>query len=208
MSLKQNVVDLVTQSTLKAFGKLEGLSMLELGNQIGMGTTGKEYWTSKGMNHTSVDLNGRTGSIVKDLSKLEDFNDMLESFDVVYNSGTSEHVEPFQAQYTCFKIMDAVTRKNGVIINLVPDVLRRDIGGHLKDHCRYYYSVDFFDTLIQESKYEKIVVELDTRIVKASYIKTNSSKFMEDQTLFNSKIAIRNLEKDFSKNDDYIFQNK
>ena len=47
MSLKQNVVDLVTQSTLKAFGKLEGLSMLELGKQTGMGTTGKIYWTSK-----------------------------------------------------------------------------------------------------------------------------------------------------------------
>jgi len=208
MSLKQNVVDLVTKSTLKAFGKLEGLSMLELGNQTGMGTTGKIYWTSKGMSHTSVDLNGRDGAIVKDLSRFEDFEDMLDSFDVVYNSGTSEHVEPFQAQYTCFKIMDAVTRKNGVIINLVPDVFRRDIAGHLKEHCHYYYSTDFFDTLIQESKYEKIVVELDERVVKASYIKTDSSKFMEDKILFNSKIAIRNLEKDFSKSDDYIFQNK
>ena len=58
--------------------------MLELGNQVIRPDkqipeiTGKAYFHRLGYEHTSVDLNGLDGALVKDLSKLEDFTEFNE----------------------------------------------------------------------------------------------------------------------------------
>ena len=71
--------------------------MLEYGDpniKTQMSDPAKEYWIGKGFDHTSVDLNGKRGAVVKDLSVFNDFTDWGNLFDVVYNIGTTEHAEP------------------------------------------------------------------------------------------------------------------
>ena len=92
----------------QVYDSVDGLKMLELGNQVIRPDkqirepTGKLYFTNLGYEHTSVDLNGLDGALIKDLSKLEDFAEYKEYFDVITNAGTIEHVEPFEKQHTAF----------------------------------------------------------------------------------------------------------
>jgi hypothetical protein len=62
--------------------------MLELGNKMNRRGTYKNWFEAIGVDHTSVDLNGRNGALRKDLMlPLE-----LGKFDIVTNFGTTEHV--------------------------------------------------------------------------------------------------------------------
>lgn len=97
-------------------GGLRGKSMLELGNQCILNSycgktfspripfkSGKEYYSRLGVAHTSFDLNGRDGAERVDLSRSLELPQRFGPFDFVTNSGTTEHVEPYEAQYTCFQ---------------------------------------------------------------------------------------------------------
>lgn len=160
MAFKKSYLDFVNKNISNMFGaNILGLQMLELGDQIIkkktgiVETTGKEYFTNLGFNHTSVDLNGNRGSLIKDLSKDTDFLEWNEKFDIITNSGTSEHVEPLDAQYTCFKIVHDCTKINGLMIHLVPDIDQLK-DGYFVNHCNYYYSETFFNKLATECNYE------------------------------------------------------
>jgi len=212
MGLKTNLIDYIKQSILSKHDTLQGLKILEFGNQIveaGQGyseKTGKEYWSNQLMEHTSVDLNGHNGALQKDLTKISDFQGLFHEFDVVYNAGTSEHVEPFEDQYTCFKIADMCCKTGGIMIHSVPEIRNRDIRGTWIVHCRYYYSEKFFETLMKESNYEKILSEKTMTSVNYAFQKTVNSTFMKDKELFLSNIAIRNENRDFSQDSNYIYQ--
>lgn len=212
MGLKKPLIDYITRSILSKHDTLHHLKILEFGNQIvrdGQGyfeKTGKEYWTNQLMDHTSVDVNGQHGALKKDLTKISDFQGMFHQFDVVYNAGTSEHVEPFEDQYTCFKIADMCCKIGGIMIHAVPEIRNRDIRGTWVDHCRYYYSEKFFETLIKESNYEYITSNKSNTSISYTFQKTTNSNFMKDKELFLSNIAIRNENKDFSQDTNYIYQ--
>ena len=212
MGLKKPLIDYITRSILSRYDTLHNLKILEFGNQIvrdGEGyfeNTGKEYWTNQLMDHTSVDVNGQHGALKKDLTKISDFQGMFQQFDVVYNAGTSEHVEPFEDQYTCFKIADMCCKIGGIMIHAVPEIRNRDIRGTWVDHCRYYYSEKFFETLIKESNYEYITSNKSNTSISYTFQKTTNSNFMKDKELFLSNIAIRNENKDFSQDTNYIYQ--
>ena len=212
MGLKKPLIDYITRSILSKHDTLHNLKILEFGNQIvrdGQGyfeKTGKEYWTNQLMDHTSVDVNGQHGALKKDLTKISDFQGMFHQFDVVYNAGTSEHVEPFEDQYTCFKIADMCCKIGGIMIHAVPEIRNRDIRGTWVDHCRYYYSEKFFETLIKESNYEYITSNKSNTSISSTFQKTTNSNFMKDKELFLSNIAIRNENKDFSQDTNYIYQ--
>ena len=212
MGLKLPFIDLIKNHTIQNFSTLKDIKILELGNQIvrpdqGISeNTGKEYWSNQGMIHTSVDLNGKDGSLIKDLTSVDDFKEFTDTFDVVYNLGTTEHVEPFDAQYTAFQIIDMCCKDNGIIIHGLPEVTNHDTKGVWKGHCHYYYSEQFFTTLADECNYEVLHLEVSKTNIACVLKKTEFSSFTIEKDKFLSGIAIRNTNTDFSRNPDYTYQ--
>ncbi len=152
MGMRRKYINFINHSVKVNFDnkkRLSGLSMVELGDQVINDPnipfkTGKDYFCSRNFKHISVDLNGLHGSQVRDLRKPEQFNDLEGKFDVLTNLGTTEHVEPYEYQYTCFKIIHRLVKKGGVMIHIVPDINLRNDKKAWVDHCRVYYSERFF----------------------------------------------------------------
>lgn len=195
MAIMQDLLDYIQQDVLTVYSTVRGLRMLEFGDQIlrPHNLTGKQYWTRQGFSHTSVDLNGQRGAEVRDLSDFAQFADWQGQFDVVYNIGTTEHVEPRGAQYTAFRIADWCCRVGGVMIHGVPCVHKHDRERLFQQHCHYYYSPEFFQTLKAQSNYTSIADRYTAQhLVYSAFQKTHTSEFMTDKDLFLSKIAVRN----------------
>jgi len=212
MTLKVHLRDTI----LSTMGDMQALSMLELGNQTCdkeiRAKTGfhiaKEYWESLGVSHISVDVNGKNGALNKDLTDHNDFKEMHDSFDIIYNAGTTEHVEPYESQYDCFQILHLCCRENGVMFHQVPEVRNRDEKGVFRNHCRYYYSTEFFEMLCNQCKYEKIHISRRSTNVTAIYRKTKSSVFNLNKEKFLSHISVRNENQKFNNSDYNSQRNK
>ena len=105
MGLVTSYLRFIESSIEQVFGgTVSGLRMLELGDQVILDPniaeeTGKAYFTNRGLEHVSVDINGLHGAIVRDLTRPEQFQDWHGSYDVLTNAGTTEHVEPIESQY-------------------------------------------------------------------------------------------------------------
>jgi len=112
----------------------------ELGSQIyhrDKTKSAKSVYVKRGVDHTSIDINGKFGALVLDL----DFPvpvELLDKFDVVTNYGTIEHVNN---QYQVFKNMHDMCRVRGIMIHGFPEK------NTWEDHCRYYYNEDFIKQL-------------------------------------------------------------
>ena len=214
MGLKLPYINLIKEHTLQNFSTLNGIKILELGNQVvrpNQGVfekTGKEYWTNQGMIHTSVDLNGRDGALVKDLTVIEDFTEFTNHFDVVYNLGTTEHVEPYADQYTAFQIIDMCCKPEGIMIHGVPEVTNLDERGIFATHCHYYYSEQFFKTLAEECDYQLLHLKINPTNIGCVLKKTAASHFKITKDRLLADIAVRNKSSDFSRSPDYEFQRK
>jgi hypothetical protein len=198
MGLKTSYLQFIESSVEQAFGKrsAKGLRMLELGDQVMVEPqiaekTGKEYFVNRGYEHVSVDINGLHGAVVRDLTKPEQFHDWNGSWDIVTNSGTTEHVEPFESQYECFSILHNCMRVGGISVHLIPDVHERDVHGLWKDHCRFYYSEAFFEFLAQECGYEILSNTVIEGLRCATVRKTNNAVFTGDRDKFLAMIAQR-----------------
>lgn len=197
MGLKTLYLRFIESSIEQVFGgNVTGLRMLELGDQI-IGEqniteeTGKEYFTNRGFEHVSVDINGLHGAIARDLTKPEEFQHWHGLWDVLTNSGTTEHVEPFESQYECFGIIHDCIKVGGIAIHLVPDVHECDERGVWKNHCRYYYSASFFELLASECKYEVLSNTLINGLRCVAVRKTEDVPFMGNRAKFLDAIAQR-----------------
>lgn len=169
----------------------KNLKMLELGDQLfDDGKTGKEFYQEKGYEHISVDLNGENGSIIKDLSKENEFIEWHGYFDIITNFGTTEHVEPLEAQYTVFKIIHDCLSVGGIAIHLNPDVDARDTRGLWKKHCRYYYSDKFYTRLVKFSDYRLLRNQEINGLRAAAYLKLGKD-FISPKERLLEKISIR-----------------
>lgn len=126
--------------------------MLELGDQIFYGNlinsgyaVAKDYFQSKGIDHTSIDLNGLNGSISLDMSKpLPD--EYHNNFDILTNVGMTEHIKQNQVQ--AFKNIHDSVRVGGLFMHFVPM-----IDNFNKAHCDYFYSDTFFAKLARLNGY-------------------------------------------------------
>lgn len=162
MGYNQSYLWWVNAQVDKVYNSVKNLKMLELGNQLIKKspaikeTTGKDYYTKLGYDHTSIDLNGLNGALKKDLSNLDDFKEYKKYFNVITNSGTTEHVEPFEGQYNAFLNIHNSLKIGGLAIHIVPDVEFSKPG-----HAQYYYDLNFYDTLVENSDY----TYLDTTIL-------------------------------------------
>ena len=187
-------------SSRTPYGSLEGKHMIEMGNmyirkdaiewiernkfrldgfsQIDNGMIAKEYWTALGCKHTSIDLNMKEGALPIDLRqsiKNNDTNRLVDSADIVIDSGTSEHVE---YQYMNWKNLYDIAKVGAVFIHCLPKI------GHYPNHCEYKYDIEFFVQLARENDYQ--ILELSNSYssaeICAAYRKTNNKGFMSENT--------------------------
>lgn len=161
----------------------KGLNILELGNQIIKHLNrmpSKEWYTSKGAKHTSIDLNGLDGALKLDLDKPLP-ESMNSKYDLVTNHGTTEHVDN---QYQVFKNIHNACRNGGLMVHAVP--LRE----HWDKHCRWYYMEEFFYDLAKACNYRIINIHVTSTsdkkedLVLSAFVKTGS--YFPDIETFNS----------------------
>ena len=179
------------------------VSMLELGDQVIEqkkinkhlnALTGKEYYTRKGYRHTSIDLNGLNQSEIKDLSNESDFACYHNTFDVITNSGTTEHVEPFDAQYICFKIIHDCLKEGGLMLHINPDTESRDNEGLWKTHCYFYYSEKFYEMLAKQCNYTILENTVMNGLRAVAMIKNSLGDFNISKEKLLENIDQRNLD--------------
>jgi len=159
MGIQKDLLFLVKVALEAIDMEYEGLRMCELGNQymrFGRYKTAKQYFESLGVDHTSIDMNGRDGALKYDLSK--PISDFEEYFDIVTNFGTSEHVEN---QERCFDNIDRMCRVGGAMIHAVP------LKGAYKHHSKVHYTKGSLLKLAKEKNYKTVV----RKTVKRSYNK-------------------------------------
>jgi len=155
-----------------------GLNWLELGNQ--RDRTGnprskkpaKIMYESLGVNHISIDLNGRNGALPLDLQKPLPFI-FHSRFDVITNYGTIEHVNN---QYRVFRNIHDSCRKGGIIIHALP------LENNWPKHCRYKYTTSFAGKLAKKNSYtlvqEEIIRPQPYQLLVVAYRKELDEPFM------------------------------
>lgn len=159
-----------------------GLSMCELGNQHvrlhgkRVYTTGKKYFEQFGVEHDSLDINGKDGAIKCDLS--EEITGR-KGYDVVTDFGTIEHVKE---QFWAWSNVHALVKVGGLMVHVLP------LAGYWKRHCKYHYTDKFAHMLASDNAY--LVEHLSVRAKIASgkrykslcfvYRKTEDNEFCGD----------------------------
>jgi hypothetical protein len=199
MGLNRDYLNFIESSIQSVFGdRVYDLNMLELGDQIIDDSgwqfnymTGKDYFTSLGFKHTSVDWNGLNGALIRDLRDQNQFQEWNGHFDILTNSGTTEHVEPLDSQYNCWKILHDCLKIGGVSIHLIPDVNERDMRGHWVGHCSLYYSDQFFQILARECNYKILFNNVIRGLRCVSFVKTKDSQFKISKEMILQNIAVR-----------------
>ena len=174
--------DLLYNTLAKLNLNLKGLRMCELGNQLlrdhkGIEIIGvaKDYFIKLGVDHVSIDVNGKDGSLPIDLCKEITDNSLINTFDIVTNYGTGEHVDN---QYMLFKNMHNLCKRGGIFIIIAPHI------GYYKGHGSIHYTMDFFDGLIDKNNYTVINKSLDvsvTYVIFLSMVKDGNAEFMLQQ---------------------------
>lgn len=185
MGLELSYIKFINSHTEKS----GGTKMLELGNQrispnpkINF-STGKEYYQSLGYEHVSVDVNGLDGSLKLDLREPTLFSNYINYFNIITNCGTTEHIEPFEKQFTSFKLLHDLLQPNGIFVHIIPEYNDR-----WKSHCQYFYSKDFFEMLAKENNYEILEFKNLNDLLGVALQKKSSNNFMTNKDLFYSKI--------------------
>jgi hypothetical protein len=198
MGLEVSYMEFMENELVKVFGSdWNNLTMLELGNQHISSNekyrygTGKDYYSSVGFNHISVDINGEDGALPLDLRYPSQFEQFVNKIDVLTNFGTTEHVEPHDTQYECYSILHNCVKLGGLMVHVLPDVYELDQYGAWSGHCTNYYSHEFFKMFAEECGYE---------ILNSTLIRSNrcvilkkilDKPFMSDKELFLSGIKVR-----------------
>jgi len=158
----------------------KGLKWCELGNQINYkNEVAKKVYQSLGVEHTSIDINGKNGALPINLDKPVP-TALLDRFDVITNYGTIEHVNN---QYQVFKNVHDMCKKGGIMIHVFP------LKGHWPRHCRYYYSEVFVKGLANASNYRIInytILDKDdyktpNNLIAVTYIKKENNKFISKE---------------------------
>lgn len=135
----------------------KNLRICELGNQFmeelespeGRGPA-KPIYSSWGVQHTSIDLNGLNGALVLDLDRPVPPN-MVNRFDLVTNYGTVEHVNN---QFQAFKNVHDMVRIGGAMIHTLPPP------NSWPNHGRYHYSEEFVTQLARACNYQIVRMEI------------------------------------------------
>lgn len=154
--------EIIPSQVLELITPLNFKSVYELGNKKTNNIPYALYYRSKGIEYTSIDLNGLDGAIPLDLST----SIQLPRRDAVLNIGTSEHVFD---QKSVFRNIHNLS--NSRMIHWVPIEAKHEAHGY------WGYSIEFFKRLSKLNNYkiEKLYIEStfkDWVLVCCSYKKT------------------------------------
>lgn len=129
-----------------------GMKMLELGDKINRGVTYKQYFESLGVNHTSIDWNGKNGAINRDLRTplWHEFG----QFDVVTNIGTTEHVDD---QKMVWSNISEMCKVGGYVVCVTP----APIGDNWWWHGEYYPTIEFYHKFAEVRGYKILKIRED-----------------------------------------------
>jgi len=159
LGLRRSYLQFIEDAANRTLGEFRGRRVLELGNQrIGRREgirerTGRDWFTNRGAEHIALDFNGKDGAVALDLSRRIDRPDWRGHFDLITNAGTTEHVEPFAAQWECFANLHDWLRPGGIAIHIVPGIEELQARGRWQNHCNNYYSAQFFADLAAANDY-------------------------------------------------------
>jgi len=207
--VKQTIEQLMFLLALK-FDTLAGIRMLEFGDNVfyhhqsmydpliefydfsyfdrpGPALPVKDYFIQLGINHTSIDYNGKNGALKLDCR--EDLYQIVnETFDVITNLGFSEHVGESDVesnlianQYAAFKNFHNFGKIGTLYMHMVPKHF------HWFRHGICDYDKEFFNELIRINKYEVVLAPTyltkgnyreSQNMILTSFMKANDDKFM------------------------------
>lgn len=167
-----------------------GLRMAELGNQslrkdvLGVQVPAKKFFEAMGIVHVSIDINGKDGALALDLRQPIARPDLLESFDVVTNFGTLEHVD---RQYPAWLNTHRLAKTGGLFLHLLPRT------GSWPGHCDIRYRDDFVPALAKACGYDVVKlynhdIDADHRLIAAVLRKTGAAFPTEEN--FVSRVPI------------------
>ncbi|RJQ68727.1 MAG: class I SAM-dependent methyltransferase [Desulfobacteraceae bacterium] len=138
--------NIVPWQVLKLMRPLNFSSMYELGNKKNNGVPYSVFYKRKGIDYTSIDLNGLDGALALDLNEHVD----LPARELVANIGTSEHVRD---QKILFQNIHNLSSSR--MVHWVPLALKHP------EHGYWGYDEDFFTELAKLNNYivEKLYIE-------------------------------------------------
>lgn len=106
----------------------------------------ERFWRSIGFDYAAVEYNGHRGVISLDLNRDAVPAEMRGQFDLVVNTGTTEHVAN---QENAFRVIHDLTAPKGIMIHEVP-------GGGMMSHGLFNYNLKFFHMLCKYNNYQVI----------------------------------------------------
>ena len=113
----------------------------------------KKYFNSIGIICLTVDIKECLESLKIDITKpIDSF--FHNKFDIVINSGTTEHISSKEGQYQTFKNIHSCCKVEGIMLHFVPDFIRER-----KKHGYFNYSDIFFKNLSELNNYKIIDIE-------------------------------------------------
>lgn len=172
---------------------ISNCKMVELGNQHFKDVSGKDtgraakyHFQPLGVDHTSIDTNGKDGSLNIDLQKEITDLSLIGVFDVLTNFGTIEHVKQ---QYPCWLNTHNLVKKGGIFIHVTPRV------GHWGNHGLYRYNRAFFQRLAKACGYDILenfvmLYKPNRDFVCCSMIKKSNNKFISN-AVFNTMGVVK-----------------
>ena len=104
------------------------------------------FWESLGFSYSAVEYGGHRGVTSLDLNRDSVPPSLQQSFDLVVNAGTTEHVVN---QDNAFRVMHDLAKVHGVMMHELP-------GGGMMTHGVVSYNVQFFWLLCRDNNYDVI----------------------------------------------------
>jgi len=133
-----------------------GLKMAELGNQslrkdvLGVQIPAKALFTAMGIEHTSIDINGKDGALPIDLGLPIAQPELVARFDLVTNFGT---IQEIARQHTAWQNVHRLAKVGGLFLHLVPQA------GSWRGKFRIQFDEAFFPALAKCCSYELLKFE-------------------------------------------------
>jgi hypothetical protein len=148
---------LTSDSLLDEVFALFGRSRPDLGKPHGSfsmaedAPSSRRFWTALGFDYAALDFDGHRDSIAIDLNRDSVPTQFVGAFDLVVNTGTTEHVAN---QDNTFRVIHDLTRKGGVAYHEVPATMT--------DHGLFNYNPRFFWKLRDANDYEVLSMKVFT----------------------------------------------
>lgn len=123
------------------------------------------FWKSLGFSYWATDFQGHRDSFSLDLNRDSAPVELRGAFDLVLNTGTTEHVAN---QDNAFRVIHDLTAKRGIMYHEVP--------ARMADHGLINYTPKFFHRLCYCNGYRPLFLDCDV-MIRAAILKLSNRPF-------------------------------